>query len=276
MKSSGNLPVHDLQGGSPLSVRAISHRNEYDFTQKHRHSYFEVLFFEKGGGKQLIDFAEYEVKDHACYLVQPDQIHLLDRAPYSNGRLIQFRSESVMSPNLLTKLRERIWEGVGGILFEQDEALFRQMTAVLEQFAPEAETERNLHWLQVLLFDLLANARTTHRPQAIDSQLNRYLQLVDLHFQEQHTVQFYLDELAVSDKKLGALCKQHLGMSPLQTIHHRLVLEIKRMLLFGQESHKEIAYALGFDSPASFSAFVRKRTGSTPTELQVQVAGIHK
>jgi AraC-like DNA-binding protein len=67
-----------------------------------------------------------------------------------------------------------------------------------------------------------------------------------------------------------------MGMSSLQVIHHRLVLEAKRLLLFGEESHKEIAYSLGFDSQASFSAFIKKKIGNTPSELQTQLEEIHK
>lgn len=271
------LPLHNLNSGeSPLFIRAISHNNEYDFTQKHRHNYVEILFFETGGGEQLIDFQEYEVKDFTCYIVHPNQIHLLDRASGSKGRLIQFRSESVMSPKLLTKLRERIWDGVGGIVFENDAEAFGQMMSVLDQFDVNSETERNLHLLQVLLFDLLSTAKNETESASMDLDFNRFLQLVDANFKEQHSVQFYLNFLNISDKKLGSYSKQHLGMSPLQSIHHRLVLEIKRLLLFGEESHKEIAYSLGFDSPASFSAFVKKRTEKTPSELQSEVEQIHK
>lgn len=275
--SADKLPLHNLNSGlSPLFIRDISHNNAYDFTQKHRHNYFEIIFFESGGGEQLIDFQEYQVKNHTCYIVHPNQIHLLNRAPGSKGRLIQFRSESVVSPKLLTKLRERIWDGVGGVLFQEDETLFDRMMAVLNQFDLNAETERNVHLLQVLIFDLIANTTSEDNSTAMDSDFNRFLQLIDGNFKEQHSVQFYLSSLNISDKKLGALSKQHLGMSPLQTIHHRLVLEIKRLLLFGEESHKEIAYSLGFDSPASFSAFVKKKTGQTPSELQTEVEEIHK
>ena len=275
--SENKLPLHNLNSGNaPLFIWDISYSNEYDFTQKHRHNYFEIIFFEKGGGKQLIDFQEYEVTDYTCYLIHPNQIHLLNRAPGSFGRLIQFRDESILSRTLLTKLRERIWEGVGGVVFENDSELFKQMMAVLAQFDSNTDTERNLHLLQVLLFDLISNAQSTEKPTSADSYLNQFLHLVDVNFKEQHSVQFYLNELNISDKKLGSLCKQHLGMSPLQAIHHRLVLEIKRLLLFGEESHKELAYSLGFDSPASFSAFVKKKTGSTPSVLQVHLEGIHK
>lgn len=281
--NSSELPVHDLHAGrsAALYIRAISHRNEYDFTQKHRHSYFEILFFEKGGGVQLIDFQEFAVQDHSCYIVHPNQIHLLDRSPDSRGRLIQFRTESVISSKALIQLRERMWDGVGAIVFENDPTTFNRFGLLLDQFRAEdasskESTERDLHLLQVLLFDLLSNRASDTRTAQVDADFNRFLQLVDAHFREQHSVQFYLNELNISEKKLGALTKQHLGASPLQAIHQRLVLEVKRMLLFGQESHKEIAYSLGFDSPASFSAFVKKRTGQTPSELQTSVEGIQK
>jgi AraC family transcriptional activator of pobA len=278
MKSSAeNLPLHNLNSGeSPLFIWDISHSNEYDFTQKHRHNYFEIIFFEKGRGKQLIDFQEYHLTDYTCYLIHPNQIHLLNRAPGSHGKLIQFRAESVMSPSLLSKLRERIWGGLGGIVFHDSEELYSNMIAILNQFNTDSETERNLHLLQVLLFDLLANSIDELEATSTDSGFNRFLQLVDAHFADQHSVQFYLSSLSISEKKLASLSKHHMGMSSLQVIHHRLVLEAKRLLLFGEESHKEIAYSLGFDSPASFSAFIKKKIGTTPSELQTQLEEIHK
>ena len=223
----------------------------------------------------MIDFEEYEVNDHTCYIVHPNQIHLLNRKAGSNGKLMQFRTESIMSAKLLSKLRERIWNGAGGVVFERDENRFNQTQAIVNQFDDHADAERNIHLLQVLLFDLLSDSRNQIDSRIKDSDFNRFLLLVDSNFKEQHSVQFYLQELNVSDKKLGILTKKHLGMSPLQTIHRRLVLEIKRLLLFGEESHKEIAYSLGFDSPASFSAFVRKRTDKTPSQLQSDMEQIH-
>jgi len=269
--------LHNLNSGkSPLFIRAISHSNEYDFTQKHRHSYFEIIFFEKGGGKQLIDFQEYEVMDYTCYLIYPNQIHLLDRAPGSFGKLIQFRAESVMSLSLLSKLRERIWGGSGGVVFQKSQKAFSKMMDILNQFEADSETERNLHLLQVLLFDLLAQSAKQEKISSTDAIFNRFLQLVDTHFSEQNSVQFYLSSLPISEKKLALLSKHHLGMSSLQVIHHRIVLEAKRLLLFGQQPLKEISYSLGFDSPASFSAFIKKKTGNTPSGLQLQLEEIHK
>ena len=82
--------------------------------------------------------------------------------------------------------------------------------------------------------------------------------------------------LNTTEKKLSVISKKYLGLSPLQVIHDRLLLEAKRILLFENSSHKEIAFHLGFDSPASFSLFIRNKTGYSPSELNLQLVNIHK
>jgi len=281
--NSTDIPIHGLQAGGDTSlyIRAIAHSNEYDFTRKHRHSYYEILFFEKGGGRQLIDFEDLCVQDYSCYLVHPNQIHLLNRHPDSRGRLIQFLPGAVISAQLLVRLRERIWDSVSAAVYENDPVRSGAMSLLLDRFVAghgthTCDPERDLHLLQVLLFDLLEAIPDAPRPKPVDSDLNRFLQLVDGHFKHQHSVQFYLNALGLSEKRLGSLTKLHLGVSPLQAIHQRLLLEIRRSLLFAEDSHKEMAYALGFDSPSSFSAFVKNKTGMTPSELQASLGGIQK
>lgn len=77
-------------------------------------------------------------------------------------------------------------------------------------------------------------------------------------------------------KKLAAVTGQFLGLSPLQVIHNRLLLEAKRLLLTGSVSHKEIAFVLGFDSPSSFSLFIKGKTGHSPSALLKELVQIHK
>jgi len=264
-----------------LIILPISHSNAYNFTKKHRHDYYEILFFEKGGGIQLIDLIEYPVESHSCYIVHPKQVHLLRRAPGSKGRLIQFREEAIVTPKLLTLLETRVWEGASAIFFEKNKDLFNSFTNMIDLFHSGSDTEshsneRDRHLLQVLLFDLLANPDIGPSSNAVDKYFNQFLQLVNDNFKEQHSVQFYLGTLGISEKKLGALTKTHLGMTPLKVIHHRLLLETKRLLLFIEQSQKEITYELGFDSPSSFSSFIKTNTGLTPSELQAAVEEIHK
>ena len=286
-KDNSHIPTHDLESAlDPIQLKNIEHKNHYDFSKQHRHSYFEVMFFEQGGGKNLVDFVEYEVKSNACYLIFPNQIHLLNRLPGSHGFLIQFPLSSVISPVLQRLLQEKAYSGFGAVMFEENEILMGRVMKQLEilalysnsspDFPATYQKECKQHLLQALLFDLFSMGNEKTANPAMDSDFYQFLQLIDLHYKEDQTVGFYLDRLSLSEKKLAALSQKHLGLSPLQVIHQRILLEAKRLLVTGNHAHKEIAYELGFDSPASFSAFIRKKTGLTASEIQAQVAEIHK
>ena len=120
MVGNNDIPSHNLESGSdPIEVRKIMHKNHYDFTRQHRHTYFEIICFEKGGGKNMIDFVEYNVKDYSCHIVYPGQVHLLNRAPGSHGFVIQFQSPSITSLSLQRLLQTRSWSGNHSVFFEK-------------------------------------------------------------------------------------------------------------------------------------------------------------
>ncbi len=277
-----SLPVHQLADpNTSIVVRKIAHKNPYDFTQKHRHNYFEIIFFVKGGGSQLIDFVEYPVKDSACYIIHPNQVHLLKRAHDSNGYLIQFKAEEVRAGGLSLLLKQRIWQGQGAIVFEENKGAVQHMIQYLQLIQDNVEKPHPLakqstqHLLQALLFELLTHQNVLLSNDESDVEFSSFSRLVESNYKTEHTVKFYLAEGSITEKKLGQLTRKHVGLSPLQVIHARVLLEAKRLLTFGEQSHKEIAFDLGFDSPASFSAFVKKKTGKTASELQAEVNEIH-
>ena len=282
MSLNDRILTHNLDStDDPILLKSIDHKNQYDYTQLHRHNYFEVMFFHRGGGKNLIDFVEYDVKTNGCYIIYPGQIHLLNRAPGSKGNLIQFQRSSIISEKLQRLLQERAWSGKGAVLFEEDEILMAKVMTVVDLLGVYSNSPTNYrkeskqHLLQALLFDLCAAVNEKMPIQKMESDFYHFQKLVDKHFKEVQSVGFYINKLAISDKKLASLSKKHVGMSPLQVIHRRILLEAKRQLVFGELPHKEIAYNLGFDSPASFSAFIKKKTGLTASEIQTQVSEIH-
>ena len=123
--TSATLPVHSLGNqDAPVQVRRIEHKNPYDFTREHRHTYFEIFFFEGGGGSQLIDFVDLPVKEQSCYIVFPQQIHLLKRAPEAVGRLLQFGEEVLFSMQLRVLLQQHFFSGMPAIFFENKNSNF--------------------------------------------------------------------------------------------------------------------------------------------------------
>ncbi|MFY9309784.1 MAG: AraC family transcriptional regulator [Bacteroidia bacterium] len=283
-KENFKLPVHSLEKQAPfISVKNIQHKNPYDFTKEHRHTYFEVFFFETGGGNQLIDFINYPVKDNSCYIVLPGQVHLLNRKPSAKGFVIQFNEEMIVSSQLKILLHKLIFENNGAIIFEKKpqklKSAFRTLS-ILQETLNKNESFNNecaLYLLQALLLQLLENYSSLKPDISGDKKLlYQFLMLLEEHFHETHTVTKYAARLNTTEKKLSALTNKHMGLSPLQVIHSRLVLETKRILLFENISHKEIAFLLGFDSAANFSLFIKNKTGYSPSELYTHLVEIHK
>lgn len=283
-KESSKLPVHSLEKQAPfISVKSIEHKNPYDFTREHRHTYFEIFFFETGGGDQLIDFINYPVKGNSCYIVLPGQVHLLKRKPTARGYVIQFNEEVIVSSQLKILLRKIIFENNSVVIFEKSpeklKSVFRTLT-LLQETLNKNESFSNecaLYLLQALLLQLLENYDSLKQDISSDKNLlYQFLLLLEDHFFENHSVTKYASLLNTTEKKLSALTNKHMGLSPLQVIHSRLVLETKRILLFESTSHKEISFKLGFDSAANFSLFIKNKTGYNPSDLSVHLAEIHK
>lgn len=283
MPQPDKILTHDLESHcEPVQIRKIAHKNPYDFQKLHRHNYFEIIFFHEGGGENLIDLQNYEVKSNACYIIYPGQTHLLNRSPNSAGVLIQFQLESITSKNLQRLMQERAWSGVGAVVFENDSLAMARFMKLIEDLKMISETksafwkESQQHLLQAILFELSAFGKSKEALKPLEADFYLFQQLVDLHFKQNHSVGFYIDKMSISEKRLASLSKTHMGTSPLQVIHRRILLEAKRLLVIGDKAHKEIAFELGFDSPASFSAFIKKKTGLTASEIQMEVSEIHK
>ena len=138
--------------------------------------------------------------------------------------------------------------------------------------AYSGETQHAL--LQSLLFVIMKQSLEMENTVYKPAVFSEFLKLLDSEIKNQHKVRFYSERLNVSEKKLSQLSKTYLGGTTLSVIHDKLITEIKRLLLHGALSHKEIAYDLGFDSPSSFNAFVKRRTGQTPGEIQSQLSSL--
>jgi mannose-6-phosphate isomerase-like protein (cupin superfamily) len=82
-----------------LFVESLDYNNPYDFTKIHKHDYFEILFIQKGGGSQLIDDQRFALEDLSVFIIQPGQVHLLNR-DLAEGKIIQFGKDifAHMSP----------------------------------------------------------------------------------------------------------------------------------------------------------------------------------
>jgi AraC-like DNA-binding protein len=105
-------------------------------------------------------------------------------------------------------------------------------------------------------------------PEGQRDTIRKFNVLVDMHYKEKRYVQDYADLLFKSPKTLSNLFAKYDQKSPLQIIHERIVLEVKRQLLYTSKSTKEIAHELGFNDVGSLHRLFKRVVGQTPQQFK--------
>ena len=108
-------------------------------------------------------------------------------------------------------------------------------------------------------------------------QIEQFRQMVNEQFRSHRSVDHYARQLGLTPGHLGRLCREALGMSPLDVLNGRIVHEAQRELVYSTLSVKQVAAELGYEDEAYFGRFFKKHTGQRPTEFRKmareQIAG---
>lgn len=83
-------------------------------------------------------------------------------------------------------------------------------------------------------------------------------------FKELKTVRQYAELMGITPKHLTEVIKEETGMTALQLIHERLLLEAQYLLRHSHLTVKECAYELGFDNISYFNRFFKQHLGQSP------------
>ena len=84
------------------------------------------------------------------------------------------------------------------------------------------------------------------------------------------TVQDIADAMNLSPNYLSDFLRIHTGLNTQQHIHEKLIERAKEKLSTTSLSVSEIAFALGFEHPQSFSTLFKKKTSLSPVDFRKQ------
>lgn len=160
-----------------------------------------------------------------------------------------------------------------------EKEIFQNVFYKFKMIAEEQLSEKPFHLniIRLTLIELLYdyNRACEYCLLGFKKNMNRQYQLthqfkklVDARFISSKAVSYYAILLNVSAKHLSETVKEETGLTALEIIHSRLLLEIQYLLKHTTLSIKEIAFHLQFDNTSHFSRFFKSKTNQTPLKYR--------
>lgn len=290
------IPVHELQRRDldTFDFKLYHLKGNYSLQRElsfmpgdtgipHRHKYHEICFFSSGKGVHEIDFKKIEIRPWSIHFVAAGQVHLLTGTDQANGRVLAFSPGFLWDgPDEETSVIRRYpfinpMNNVQGLNLDEKE--FQSILASVEALASDGpywklKSSRIIqHYIRIILdkCNYYISRGYIDQPDSNplkDNLISRYKNLVEIHFRRKHQVLEYSQMLNITAGHLNRCCKERTGCTASEVILQRIILEAKRLLLFTNQSSKEIAYDLNFEDPSYFSRFFRSKTGYTPLRFR--------
>lgn len=242
-----------------------------------RKDFFEVLWLQDEFPLHQVS-EEQKVRGHWIYLMPPYRVHQLNKAG-KKGILFSFKRELLEEEDKEFALDVfRIFNISGEfttMLLSPD--MIERLNKVYELLEAEyKEDSSNLPMIKSLLKVFLLHLTKMKKEEFTTLDINQkrayeFLLLLEDHYINERSIQFYADQLGISPKRLNQVLKEVLNQTGIQLLHDRLILEAKRQIIHSENSIKEVAWLLGFRDRPYFSRFFKVHTGQTPEAFQLHV-----
>jgi AraC family 4-hydroxyphenylacetate 3-monooxygenase operon regulatory protein len=255
-------------------------------TPAHRHDrFYQLHFLETGTLRLTLDDIAHEGRAPLFFFTPPSVPHAFATEPSAAGHVITvaqglvfrlFDDDQSLPRRHLAAPRCVLLKGGEGRHHARGlSRLFGLLRREIESSAigTEACVEALVRLILVEIFRLSeesAEERPGSRHELV--LMRRFTELIEAHFAEHWDLAAYAGALHVTEARLTDLCNRLAGKSPKRLALERVALEARRFLAFSGLGVGEIAGALGFEDPAYFCRFFKRREGVTPSEYRSRVA----
>ncbi len=242
----------------------------------HSHSYYQIIWFFNGGGTHTVDFKTYEIKDNTILFITKDQIHSFDDDLEIEGWLIHFNESFFMHSDVDIFLKYNLFNSQQNPCYPINNDSCDVVNNYIKLIKKELDKRGSFGYEDVVRFLLkamLINLERIHQKDATkkielnsqyELQFFKYKELIEAHYKDGFSVNYYADLLHISSKTLTTITKNIIGKSPSQLIAERIILEAKRLLRFTSLQIGEIAFKIGFDDASYFVKYFKRHVGSSP------------
>lgn len=244
------------------------------FIKPHRANFHQIAFIFSGQAHFRIDFHDIVIKAGQQLVIHAGQVCRFDLESAYAGKMILFTntffSATGQDTNFLYTSELLSPLGINSPLSlnsQQADTILSLLEKELKRGKDNFQAGIARNYLRILLLES-ERKLIKSRLSVLNTLVRVFCNEVERNFRENREVQFYADQLGVSEKKLSREVKTVTGQTPKAYITARVFLEAKRLLSYSSLSVKEISFNLGFCEISNFSNFFLRHEKVSPAEFR--------
>lgn len=275
--------INEPANRTEFEIMRFDEMDEPEVDDIHKHTFYEILWTEKGISKQTIDYKEYEVLPNSLFFISPNQVHQFEEwKPLKGGTILFTEDFFLLNHNNKDKLFELSFldNFYANPCIQLDKKNFTDIKQTIDLIANEQKrADKSQTITQSLLHILLAQVQRCIDTETEKPVSKKYLilfkqfkNLLDIHYAENKTATFFAQQLHITAHHLNLLTKDVTGKTASEVIRARSILEAKRFLTFTDKTVSEIAFELNYTDSSYFAKTFKAETNLSPMVFKTEMS----
>jgi AraC family transcriptional activator of pobA len=275
--------INEPLNRTEFEIMRFEEMDEPEVDDIHKHTFYEILWTEKGISKQTIDYKEYEVLPNSLFFISPNQVHQFEEwKPLKGGTILFTEDFFLLNHNNKDRLFELSFLDnlYTNPCINLSKSNFSEIKQTINLIAQEQKrADKNQTITQSLLHILLAQVQRcidieTEKPISKKYLIlfKQFKTLLEKHFAENKTASFYAQRLHITAHHLNIITKEVAGKTASEVIRARSILEAKRLLTFTDKTVSEITEILNYTDSSYFAKIFKSETNLQPLVFKKQMS----
>src|SRR5688572_16355700 len=239
------------------------------FEKGHFHDYYEILVFKSGGGTHQMANDIFEVEDNAIHILTSNKFHELKRTTRTDGFEIIFSEVFLNQLQQFDKNTNYVQFFSESRVLNLDLKAFAEFQVYFDELIKHKDNKSFFYNLVslILLKLVLCEPEENKAPTNVNFEKS-VLSLLNKHYKEKQTVEFYASKLNMSLPTFQRHTKSAFGKSVIELQNEKIIQEVKFRLSQNGNSIKEILFDFNFTDESHFNHFFRKHIGISPSAFR--------
>lgn len=245
----------------------------------HMVDFNQLIVILDGNGEHEVDFNIITIKKNMVIPITSGQVHAFKKNQSLQGYVIVFTADFLIhdQANLKYIYNSIIFHTLIKPLQLQCNEEFALLTKMLyHTFLKKNvyEYEEQLRsYLKLILLQLEQTKRSMVQPFSDTSIIisQKFIHELEKRINYKTKISDICKNLNTNCKKVSAAIKITINKTPKQLLDERIILELKRLLLYTDLNIKEIAHQMGFEEASNLTNYFKKHTQLSPSQFRAGI-----